>query len=138
MNLVETFNVNTCAVHRNTLVNGTCCYKCDLLITPLTAPLPTFTLPTKVRLCMLCCCTFVDGFCPCNSCLSCGRATRLPGVCLFCEGGIFNAEVVRAVKKRFPQHLLSCLILPHHDFIARNARSLSDARHILALIASYL
>jgi hypothetical protein len=51
---------------------------------------------------------------------------------------VFNARVVLKVKERFPQHLLSCLISPHHEFIARNARSFSDARNLLSLIASYL
>lgn len=135
MSITFNLRLDTCLVHRTSLVNGAC-YLCEKRFkTPC-----IYKFPSSASLCLICHKPTIGGQC-CDTCILCplcARANRLPGVCSFCTRGIFNQEALISTLKHNPQHLLSCLVDISHKFISKNSLSLSDARNLIPIVLSYL
>lgn len=132
----RSFQVNTCVIHRCTLLDKTFCYKCgscnkqNNLKCILTKCLVCNDISSNGDLCRSCFC-----------CTGCFRFNRISGICKFCSHGVFNENSTLGMYRKFPEHMIKIMFaIPGQEFDTINKfdNKTVDAKNIIKLIVSFL
>ena len=131
--MITSFSINTCIIHRITLIDNKICYKCEQ-----SKLKPSKPLEQTINICNVCDAFIFRTTCEtCFICNICFKANRMAGWCKFCNK-IFCQNSLSIFYEKFPRACLKLIIAEDgNEFNMLNSCQ-DNEPFLLGIVLSYL